>query len=156
MFTRLKKKSDTSESLVELVKNVPEWANWIAQNQDGTWLAYVEKPIVIYGQAAWHSTRLAKIIGKWSHQVYWGGTLMRVNEQKTDTLLADLRSRAPNWATFAAQDLDGHWWAYSDMPKAYAILGKWDISSAQLCTDLKKPADLNTDWQKTLTKLDRE
>ena len=57
---------------------VPEWANWIAQDENGEWFAHTEKPRT--GYSIWLSNRnktmiaLSKPNDNWKeelYEVYW-------------------------------------------------------------------------------------
>ncbi|HIJ23068.1 MAG TPA: hypothetical protein HPP64_09150 [Gammaproteobacteria bacterium] len=68
---------------VGLKVQVPEWANWIAQDKSGTWWVYKEKPYltVLFGKEhidAWWSKAQNEIIGKTLNKNKWRKSLKRI------------------------------------------------------------------------------
>jgi len=58
-------------------KNAPEWANWLAQDNNGNWYWYEYKPITD-GLMTWRSTR--GLYARCHHYVGWRESLEQRKE----------------------------------------------------------------------------
>jgi len=55
---------------------IPDWANWIAQDADGEWVAHASEPSV--GYSCWNSMRKYQVIAAGKPPADWTKTLQRV------------------------------------------------------------------------------
>lgn len=53
-----------------------------------------------------------------------------------------------DWARYRAQDLDGFWFEYEDLPELYLSGGMWDSDGRRCVYHAQNPA--NPDWENTL------
>ena len=63
---------------VKIKVQVPEWANWIAQDKSGTWWVYKEKPYLKEPIDVWWSKAQNEIIGKTLNKNKWRKSLKRI------------------------------------------------------------------------------
>jgi len=87
--------------------DAPEWANYLAQDKNGEWFWYEDKPI--------------ELTGYWNNQT---GKARKINEVKdwTDTLekrpspITSIWDLLPQEVKYIAMDMNGTWYGYKDKP----------------------------------------
>jgi hypothetical protein len=134
-------------------EDAPEWAEWLAQDRNGAWYWYEERPYKHEFVDEWVPqdradqeggvyTRFDKV-SNGEKNPDWASTLERRPPGKPDW------EDAPDWAEWLAQDKDGKWYWFLERPRPSVTWDEWqyDKGDADLASDGCVP---NLDWQDTL------
>lgn len=120
----------------------PECANWLAQDRDGIWRWFSDKPSPMYGYwGRGHVGSIVKWAGLGDYNLNWHETLEeRPGKPSWDD--------APEWAQWLSQGADGAWKFHSTRPKFFDGWG-WlsTCLDKQIFAGHGKP---NPRWHETL------
>ena len=98
-------------------KDLPEEANYLAQDKSGTWWWYEDKPTFNPDIEIWDTNSGN---GEALKVTNWGDSLQTrpvTNDHKFDDAIFSYFLRiAPAWVTYIARDPDGELWGYSAEP----------------------------------------
>jgi len=134
------------------IEELPEWANWVAQDACGTWYCYEQKPIAY--DSAFDTPRVGEyeFIVTGQPNANWQDTLQRITPEVSTDLpfkIEDLPSRTKwNWA---AQDADGKWYVYEKKPIVIATSDTWVETSEDGDAELVYKGEPSLNWKSTLT-----
>lgn len=104
----------------------PEWANWLAMDDDGSWFWYQKEPVYEYYDLEWSTEAVGDLykklpeedIDQWigeTDSLYWKDTkYSRDESNKSNRSLC--WDTAPEWANFVAMDKDGEWFWFHNYP----------------------------------------
>jgi len=87
---------------------LPAWVQYVAQDADGKWYAYADKPVANYPRECWESIGPAEQLTGWANSDDWKTSLA-----PRTVMPAQSSEEPPEWAKFVATDKDGrkHWFA---------------------------------------------
>lgn len=135
--------------------DAPEWAEWLAQDGNGAWYWYEERPYK------------HRLVDEWVPQEcadQEGGVYTRFdkvsNGEKNPDWADSLERRppgkpdwedAPDWAEWLAQDKDGEWYWYEQKPSRCETYWKQVYYSTRFMLAGQQPTqDLDQDWADSL------
>jgi len=137
------------------IEELPEWANWVAQDACGTWYCYEKKPIA-YRTPPSHTPESGKyeFIVTGQPNANWKDTPQRITLEVSTDLpfkIEDLPSRTKwNWA---AQDADGSWYVYEKKPYLAEDCEAWAENSPYGDVESILGTEPNPNWKRTLRNL---
>jgi hypothetical protein len=124
--------------------DAPEWAQWLAQDRDGQWFWFRDKPVT--GQNCWatQSGSRSEHACVRDTKPSWHETL----EERPASCDKPSWEESPECANWLAQDGDGIWRWFSDKPSPmYGYWGRGHVGSIVKWAGL---GDYNVNWRETL------
>lgn len=136
------------------IEELPEWANWVAQDACGTWYCYEKEPTAYDASFDMPKVGDYEFIVTGQPNASWKDTLQRITPEVSTDLpfkIEDLPSRTKwNWA---AQDSDGRWYVYEKKPHVSSESDMWAENSPDGDAELVHKAEPNPNWKRTLQNL---
>lgn len=138
------------------IEELPEWANWVAQDACGVWYCYEKKPIAydseVFDTPAVGEAGEYEFIVNGQPNASWRDTLQRITPEVSTDLpfkIEDFPSRTKwNWA---AQDSDGKWYVYEKKPHVPGLSVAWVENSLDGDAELVHKGEPSLNWKSTLT-----
>lgn len=140
-------------------EDLPEWAEWVAQDANGHWYAYSNDPTTEWKNIdGLYPNRWNAIIGgceflyDGDDNPNWKYTLARVKPERRplSELPFDIHD-LPQWANWVAQDEGGKWYAYEKKPYITdQDSDQWDEESKDGNIDTVCKSEVVGDWRDTL------
>lgn len=136
------------------IEELPEWANWVAQDACGTWYCYEKEPIAY--DSAFDTPKVGnyEFIVTGQPNASWRDTLQRLTPEVSTDLpfkIEDLPTRSKwNWA---AQDADGSWYVYEKKPYLAEDCEAWAENSPYGDVESILGTEPNPNWKRTLRNL---